>query len=279
LVLTAAFAVPLSAHPGWGIIVDPHHNTYFTDLKQVWRISAGGEKRVVVPHVHTHELYLDPGGTLFGEHLWYDNRRQKWGHYLWELTPDGRVIRHAPQEGFRTEVSFVRDADGRMYWMEGSRLLTRKPGGPPETRADLGADPAAPGRVPGGILAAAPDGTTYVVSTGVLLRIAPDGSSARVASGLNEHVWSAFLTQPWHYVMGLAVDPQGNVYVANAGARKLKKVTPSGKVATVLSAGFPWSPCGVAVHGADVYVLEFADWGSAVRVRKISADGRITKVK
>ena len=109
------------AHPGWGIVVDARGNVYYTDLKQVWKIAPGGARSVVVSGVHTHELYLDAAGTLHGEHLWYDGARQKWGHYLWELTADGKLTRHPPQSGFRTDVSFVRDSAGTMYWYEGSK--------------------------------------------------------------------------------------------------------------------------------------------------------------
>ena len=35
---------------------------------------------MVIPNVHTHELYLDIGDTLYGEHLWYEgDRTGKWG--------------------------------------------------------------------------------------------------------------------------------------------------------------------------------------------------------
>jgi hypothetical protein len=261
----------LDAHPGWGIVVDSHGNTFFTDLKQIWRMSPDGQKKVVVPNVHSHELYLDAAGTLSGEHLWYDNRRQKWGHYLWELTPDGRVIRHPAQEGFRSGVSFVRDPSGRMYWLDGTRLLRREPDGKASQLADLGTDFTTPGKASGGILTAAADGTAYIVSDGALVRIAPDGHASKVAGGLAGHTWTTFTMQPWHYVMGLAVDGNGNVYVANAGARKLKKVSPMGRVSTVLKAGFPWAPCGVTVHGSNIYVLEYADVGPGVRVRTLTA--------
>jgi hypothetical protein len=60
---------PAIAHPGWGIVVDRAGNVFFTDLKQVWRIGTDGTKTVVVPNVHTHELFLDSAGTLHGEHL------------------------------------------------------------------------------------------------------------------------------------------------------------------------------------------------------------------
>jgi len=52
------------AHPGWGIVVDTPDNVLYTDLKQVWQIGADGSKTIIVPDVHSHELYLDSRGVL-----------------------------------------------------------------------------------------------------------------------------------------------------------------------------------------------------------------------
>jgi len=56
--------------------------------------------------------------------------------------------------------------------------------------------------------------------------------------------------------------------------------SPEGKVSTVLKAESPWSPCGVALHGEDLYVLEHINANSEAdedwppRVRKVSPDGK-----
>ena len=63
------------AHTGIGIVMDKHGNVYYTDLKQIWKISPDGTKRIVVPNVHTHELYLDSLGNLYGEHLRYEGEQ------------------------------------------------------------------------------------------------------------------------------------------------------------------------------------------------------------
>ena len=53
----------------------------------------------------------------------------------------------------------------------------------------------------------------------------------------------------------------------------------SGDVSTVLKAERPWTPTGVAVRGAAVFVLEYtnhdkaADW--VPRVRKLGPDGKV----
>jgi DNA-binding beta-propeller fold protein YncE len=82
------------------------------------------------------------------------------------------------------------------------------------------------------------------------------------------------------YLRGLAVDAQGVIYVADTGDARVLKITPQGKVTTLLQTESPWSPTGIALFGGDVYVLEFLhtardvrrDW--LPRVRKIASDGR-----
>jgi hypothetical protein len=46
----------MNAHPGIGIVKDSKGNIYYTDLAKVWKVTASGEKSVVVDRVHTHEL-------------------------------------------------------------------------------------------------------------------------------------------------------------------------------------------------------------------------------
>ena len=82
------FPTASRAHPGVGIVSDRWGNIFYTDLKNVYKISPSGEKTVAVARVHTHELALDSAGNLYGEHLWYtgeaDNR---WRRYVWRRTP------------------------------------------------------------------------------------------------------------------------------------------------------------------------------------------------
>ena len=78
---------------------------------------------------------------------------------------------------------------------------------------------------------------------------------------------------------GLAVDRQGSVYAAATGCRRLIRIDPEAKTTIVLKSEPPWSPTGVAIHGNEIYVLEYSqansekheDWQP--RVRKIAADG------
>jgi hypothetical protein len=69
IVLLLAEAAAAEAHPGVGIVQDRRGNVFFTDLRQVWGITAGGRMSVWVPGVHTHELCLAAEDSLYGEHL------------------------------------------------------------------------------------------------------------------------------------------------------------------------------------------------------------------
>ena len=117
LALILLFAATAAAHPSVSVVIDRQGNAYYSDLKQVWKVAPDGTKTVAVPGVHTHELYLDPQGNLYGEHLWYEGERtDKWGHYVWRRSPDGQVVKVIPNtEGFLENYSFVRDAAGNMY--------------------------------------------------------------------------------------------------------------------------------------------------------------------
>jgi len=105
------------AHPGVGIVQDSRGNVFFTDTKQVWKITSDGKKSVAVADVHTHELCFDDKGNLYGEHLWYEgDATKKWGHRVWRLKSDGTVSDVIPaREGFLKDYSFVRDREGNMW--------------------------------------------------------------------------------------------------------------------------------------------------------------------
>lgn len=82
-------------------------------------------------------------------------------------------------------------------------------------------------------------------------------------------------------LFGIAVDVQGNAFVADNGNRRVLKVTSNGAVSTVARAEQPWSPTGVALKDGDLYILEFGFTPPSTytpRVRKLSTDGRIMTV-
>lgn len=71
----------------------------------------------------------------------------------------------------------------------------------------------------------------------------------------------------FQYPIGLALAPNGALYVADAGSNSIRKITPAGVVTTVVGrpplAGFEPGPLpglitepqGVAVHGNTLYII------------------------
>jgi sugar lactone lactonase YvrE len=260
-----------AAHPGVGIVRDTRGNIFYTDLHQVWQIAPDGTKRVAVPGVHTHELYLDAEDNLYGEHLWYEGERtDRWGHYVWRRSPDGRVERIlGPREGFRTDFSFVRDAAGNQYWAESGSPVRIRQRAPDGAVRDVAAHPFRDVRW----MAAAADGTLYLVDLHDLVRIATDGRVATMARNLPEFRLTQLAVADRHAVMGLAPDAAGNVYVAVYAGRMVKRVTPAGKVSVAARSTAPWAPTGVLAAPDDSFWVLETSVTNSVRVRHILPDG------
>lgn len=73
--------------------------------------------------------------------------------------------------------------------------------------------------------------------------------------------------------MGIWTDRAENVYLADHANRAVKRVTPDGRVSTVATSSFPWSPTGGAfAANGDLWLLE-ASVTTQVRVRKLSVVG------
>ena len=86
------------------------------------------------------------------------------------------------------------------------------------------------------------------------------------------------------YSRGMAVDEEGNTFIAVTGNRCVIKLKSKGQTSVVLRTTKPWTPTGVDVAKRDVYVLEYDDetptegrnW--PVRVRELKQDGRVATI-
>ncbi|MFH1534547.1 MAG: hypothetical protein ABIF80_01045 [Patescibacteria group bacterium] len=73
---------------------------------------------------------------------------------------------------------------------------------------------------------------------------------------------------------GVAVDSSGNIYVADTGNSKVKKISASGTVTTLVDSGLS-SPEGVSVFGSTVYI---ADTGNNALKKVSTSGGTVTTV-
>ena len=263
----------VAAHPGIGIVMDSKGNVYYTDLVHVWKISPDGAVSIAVKEVHTHELYLDEEGNLFGEHVWYEGEAtDKWGHYIWCLTSTGELTyAKAATEGFPSNNTLVRDARGNTYWAEKTadhEQLNRT---------------SAKGRklvhtrhrfrdirwmhIPGN------SQDLYVIDYLTLKKVTPNGQVVVVADQLKDDQPPFESVGDHHYLMGIWTDDQQGVYVAVFGGQQVKRIAPDGQVETIFRSESAWSPCGglVAPDGS-LWILEFSA-DNQTRVRRIALDG------
>lgn len=266
VLLVTLGATAVLAHPPTSVVVDARGNAYYSDLDQVWRVAPDGRKSVAVPNVHTHELYLDPHGNLYGEHLWYEgDATKKWGHYVWRRTPDGKVSYVIPRrEGFLRDYGFIRDGAGNMYFADEARREVRK------RTANGAISVLARGMNDIRWLHATPAGSVYLVDGVDIVRITRDGRVTRLA----RNVSSTSPTRPHvslrHAMMGLWTDRAENVYVADFAQGQVKQITPQGRVRTALTSKWPWGPTGGTFTGSGDLVLLEASATNQVRVRRVA---------
>jgi sugar lactone lactonase YvrE len=133
-------------------------------------------------------------------------------------------------------------------------------------------------------------GNIYVADTGNnrIRKLAPDGTVSTVAGGGA----SGFRDGPAHDAqfdapVGVAVDTQGSVYVADTYNDRIRVIMPSGEVKTLAGAGQPGyaegdagsarfdTPCGIAVMPNGVIVV--ADTGND-RLRRVTPAGQVTSI-
>ncbi len=260
LLATLLVAAALHAHPAIGIVADTAGNIFYSDNVHVWCIAPDGTLSIAVANVHTHELWLDSDGNLYGEDLWYEGERtNRWGHRVWKRSPNGNIVDIiAARHGFREDYgdfSFVRCADGWFYWIGGERSTTAvkraRPGLPAVTFVHLG-------NMRPGWLGITSTCDLLFASRGVVHRISPRGKiSALHSRALGE-------------VMGVWADQGGNVYAALPEQRRVVRIASDGAVSTAATTSPPWRPSsGLVTPGGALWLLEF-DSANRQRARRHS---------
>jgi DNA-binding beta-propeller fold protein YncE len=133
-------------------------------------------------------------------------------------------------------------------------------------------------------------GNVYVADAGEnnrIRKITPEGMVTTLAGGEEGFQDGQGASAKFNTPSALAIDAQGNLYVADTGNNAIRKVTPEGAVTTIAGSGAIGfkdgaareaefnAPVGVAVGAeGDVYVADtYND-----RVRKVTRDGQVTTI-
>lgn len=298
LALVVFFATGLFAHPPWGIVVSSTGIVYFSDLETVWQIDRNGNLSVSRPGVagrHVHELSIDGEDNVYGPDYIYDPATDKYFLGVWKKTPDdAETVLQRPIDIVMSGVSIWHDRAGNMYSIEQNNhtkartlLLRRTPDGRVSTLAG-GTYGHADGRGTAAKFSSVtamtfgPDGNIYLTDGAGVRRVTLEGDVKTIAKDVTARTTE---DKPTLFggndknIFGLAVDAGGNIYVADAGNRRLVKVEKDGRVSVVYRLDPPYFPTGVfATPSGDVYVLEFSFTPPGTtdkpRVRKILSDGQ-----
>jgi sugar lactone lactonase YvrE len=139
-------------------------------------------------------------------------------------------------------------------------------------------------------VAVAKDGTVYVADAGESNRIrmiSPDGNVSTLAGGKEGFADGIGTAASFNTPSAIALGPSGDLFVADTGNNRIRKITPDGNVSTVAGNGTAGyvdgpiataqfnGPIGLAVsEGGDVYV---ADTYNDV-IRMITTEGQVTTI-
>jgi sugar lactone lactonase YvrE len=268
-------AAPALAHPGSGILVDRLGQVYFIDTGSgLWKIDTKGGLSHLSP-LRNHWLAMDPNDRFTQSRLPTDPGRD------WVITAAGSN----PTILISTDFPLVIGQDGNLYYPSvrerDRRILRINAAGTITTFATL--PRAASGEQWINGLATGPDGSIYYTDDDAIGRITATGRVSTVATVPALANGPKIPGNDLHpYLRGLKTDAKGAVYVADASDARVLKITPDGKVSTLLQLESPWAPTDVAIFGDIVYVLEFThDAGDdrttwMPRIRKVTPDGKST---
>ena len=252
----------LTSHPdaihaqvGSAIAADSNARVYFIDAirNRLWKVDPDGHLTTLSVRVRHHDqIALNPKGAVWFVHGFFPSE-MRWS--LRGVSPDGSfhdVDRPTRIPVFSGSMLAMDDALN-IYWVSLTELVRVTP----DDSLSVWARPVEMTDARFGILG--PDSALYVADSNRVLRVPKSGPEAVLAGSYD----AGYADAPgpgarFNRPTGLAVDSGGNVYVADYGNRRLRKISRSGVATTLVEEPWPWIPTGVAVAGGDVYLLERA---------------------
>lgn len=260
--ICALRAASVQAHVGTGIDVDREGRVYFTDTihNRIWRLDPDGKLMPLAHDMHLDFLIVADDGNVY----LIDDR-------AWRLTPQGELTELLRSTEIPKTIAWAFAFDER------GNVIGPQPRFGKVNAAAIG-----------------PDGSIYALDQEQhIQKVGPDGAVSALPHS-EEACYAEGGEEKRQRIMGLAVDSESNVYVANYWKRSVFKLTPQGTITAVLISRWPWVPVGVAATSTDVYVIErmsnpygpsgllqvltLEDRLGSPKIRKISRDGAILTV-
>ena len=277
LIIVATILLPATvwSHPGIGIVKDSKGNIFYTDLQQIWKIGHGN-KTIVVPHVHTHELYIDAQDNLYGEHQFNNAAGDSFYHYLWKLQPNGTLDKVQPTQLAFQQIDFslARDKAGNAYYI---KHFIKHPDEAHIYKKDTSGKETifARGNFKGvHWLHPQADGSILFVQTNNVYKAMPGGNIITIAKRIGNAKPSFSFSGNSIMVWGAWQDDAANTYVAVFSDQAVKKIAKDGNVSTYYQSKGNWAPIhGVFYNSGKLWVLESSDKNE---IRAVQADATPT---
>ena len=267
IILLIASVGSLYAHPGIGLVKDSKGNLFYTDLSKILKVSTDGKQTVVVPNVHSHEIFMDKDDNLYGVHLWYTGEASnKWMFYYWTRRKDGTIVKlQNDTEGFEQSFSFVRDALGNHYlnrkWKDGYEFYRIKPDSTIEILGQGKFDDIR-------WMFCTEEGTLYFIDLDKIYQL-KNGQFRLIALNLIDKTVPFLWMDKRHSLYGLWADDAENIYVCVYSGQKIKKIAQDGIVSTIYQSKLNWSPTnGLFDKQGNLWVME-TSLTNNVRLQKV----------
>ena len=259
----------IDAHPATGIVVDHKGNVFFSDLETIWKLDPDGTLSVFRPESGQADRAAMMTRQYHGADVSYES--QKFIEDVWKMTPEGKLTYLLePTANPPRGMSIWRDHEGNIR-VTRTIIQTKHSARTPRQVQHL--------------RKRRPRGRTSALAAWGMLgrRHLPHGRRLRS----QVHDGTVTTSQNYHQHkdnnlladLNLAGLPSPSVFLADAGNRRLLKVSSAGKVDVVLRSEPPYFPNGaVATASGDVYVLEVGftmpNISSGPRIRKLFRDGK-----
>ena len=277
LLLSILIPISIQAHPGIGLVYDGNNTIYFSDLIHIWKMNTQtGEASIFLENIHSHELWLDDDGVLYGEHYWYEESNQVFKHYIWMATPDGELTKISDNKiGENDHFSFVRESTSEFYstqpWDSFYQLTKTTPDTVITFPDFILINPS--------WMYLTSDSELYILdrdSINEKVRLHcinfNDSSQTIIADNLNVGRFPFSLLDHHTSAYGIWEDDQSNMYVALYGGRQVIRIDEDLNQETILKTSFYWSPInGVFDANNNLWLME-ASLRGKVRLRKIEAE-------
>ena len=263
------FSSVLFAHPGIGLVYDGKQTIYYTDLEHVWKLNTvTGVGEIALENVHTHELFLDQYGNLYGEHYWYVESEEKFKNYIWKLSSEGTFEKiREDQYGENEDFGFVRDKNFASYEIieDGSefQIVIRDSSATKVLHKISLNNPTWKYLTDNKELLFVDYPAVYKADANDVTMLSPDISASRIPFSIQSDE---------HSIYGMWTDQKSNVFVAVYAGRVVQRIDQNGKVEKVYRTNFLWSPVnGVFDSENNLWLMECRLNGK-IRVVKISED-------